>query len=238
MKVRVRFTVPEVDAAELGGATAVVVDVLRATSTMAAALSAGARGIYPAASTEEALRLVQSLGRDDTLLCGERKGARIEGYDLGNSPADFVPEVVADKRIVMDTTNGTPALLAVAEADRVFAASFANLAATTRAVQEHDDVIVVCAGREGVFALEDAVCAGALVSALGGPGRHDFDDGARAAYVLASRWRVDAEFLGGTAAGRALADLGLEADVEWCARRDAIDLVPEMRDRVVTAGGD
>jgi 2-phosphosulfolactate phosphatase len=236
MRVRVRFTAPEVDPTELGGATAVVIDVLRATSSMTAALSAGARGVYPAASTEEALRLVQSLGRDDTLLCGERKGTRIEGYDLGNSPGEFTPDVVGDKRVIMDTTNGTPALLAVAEAERVLTACFANLSAVAGAVQDHDDVIIVCAGRERGFALEDAVCAGALVSALGGPGRHAFDDGARAAYVLASRWRVDAEFLAGTAAGRLLTELGLDADVRWCAQRDVIDLVPEMRDRVVVAG--
>ena len=237
MRVRVRFTVSELDPAELAGATAVVIDVLRATSSVTAALAAGARGVYPAGSTEEALRLVQSLGRDDTLLCGERKGTRIEGYDLGNSPGEFTPAVVGDKRVIMDTTNGTPALLAVAEADRVVTACFANLSAVAAALQESEDVLVVCAGREGSFGLEDAVCAGALVSALGGPGRHAFDDGARAAYVLASRWRVDAEFLGGTAAGRALAELGLDADVRWCAQRDVVDLVPEMRDRVVAAGG-
>ncbi len=237
MRVRVRFTVPEVDPAELGGATAVVIDVLRATSTVTAALAAGARGIYPVASTEEALRLVQSLGRDDTLLCGERKGARIEGYDLGNSPGEFTPELVDGKRVVMDTTNGTPALLAVAEADRVVATCFANIAATAAALHDAADVLVVCAGSEDAFALEDAVCAGALVSALGGPGRHAFDDGARAAYVLASRWRVDPEFLAGTSAGQGLIGLGLEADVRWCAQRDVVDLVPEMRDRVVVVGG-
>ncbi|HKK92867.1 MAG TPA: 2-phosphosulfolactate phosphatase, partial [Longimicrobiales bacterium] len=191
MRVRVRYTVPEVDPAEFGGATAVVVDLLRATSTIVAALSAGARGIYPAASTEEALRLAQSLGREDTLLCGERKGVRIEGYDLGNSPAEFTRDVIADKRLVLDTTNGTSALLAVSEADRVFATSLVNLAATGRTLEGTDDVLIVCAGREGAFALEDAVCAGALIAELGGPEALDLDDGARAAYVLASRWPVD-----------------------------------------------
>src|SRR6056297_2184178 len=167
MRVRVRYTVSEVDPAELSGATAVVVDLLRATSTIVAALSAGARGIYPAASTEEALRLAQSLGREDTLLCGERKGVRIEGYDLGNSPAEFTRDVIADKRLVLDTTNGTSALLAVSEADRVFATSLVNLAATGRTLEGTDDVLIVCAGREGAFALEDAVCAGALIAELG-----------------------------------------------------------------------
>jgi len=236
MRVRVRYTVSEVDPAELSGATAVVVDLLRATSTIVAALAAGARGIYPAASTEEALRLAQSLGREDTLLCGERRGVRIEGYDLGNSPVEFSRDAVADKRLVMDTTNGTSALLAVSEADRVLTASLTNLGSVGRALTGTDDVLVVCAGRERAFALEDAVCAGALVAELGGPEALDLDDGARAAYVLASRWPADAQFLAGTAAGRSLVDLGLRGDLEWCARRDLYDVVPEMRDRVVSAG--
>ena len=215
MRVRVRYTVSEVDPAELVGATVVVVDVLRATSTLVAALSSGARGIYPAAGTDEALRLAQSLGREDTLLCGERKGARIEGYDLGNSPAEFTRDAVADKRLVIDTTNGTTALIAVSEAHRVLTAAFVNLAATARLLAGTEDVLVACAGREGSFGL---------------------DDGARAAYVLASRWPTDAEFLAGTSAGRALVELGLRGDLEWCARRDMHDIVPEMRDRVIVAG--
>jgi len=236
MRVRVRYTVSEVDPAELVGATVVVVDVLRATSTLVAALSSGARGIYPAAGTDEALRLAQSLGREDTLLCGERKGARIEGYDLGNSPAEFTRDAVADKRLVIDTTNGTTALIAVSEAHRVLTAAFVNLAATARLLAGTEDVLVACAGREGSFGLDDAVCAGALVSELGGPEALELDDGARAAYVLASRWPTDAEFLAGTSAGRALVELGLRGDLEWCARRDMHDIVPEMRDRVIVAG--
>jgi len=233
MRARVRFTVPELDPAELGGATAVVIDVLRATSTMAAALAAGARGIYPTATTEEAIALAQSLGREDTLLCGERRGERIEGYDLGNSPAEFTPEVVGDRRLVMNTTNGTRAFLAVEAAERVFAASFVNVSAVARRLDGVEDLLIVCAGREDVFGLEDAVCAGALLRELADAGAAGLDDAAHAAYVLAGRFPPGTDFLTGTEAGRQLVEIGLGADLEWCARRDALDIVPEMRDRAI-----
>ena len=233
MRARVRFTVPELDPAELGGATAVVIDVLRATSTMAAALAAGARGIYPTATTEEAIALAQSLGRDDTLLCGERRGERIEGYDLGNSPAEFSADVVGDRRLVMNTTNGTRAFLAVESADRVLAASFVNVAAVARTLEGVDDLLILCAGREDGFGLEDAVCAGALLRELAEAGASGLDDAARAAYVMAGRFSPDVDFLASTEAGRRLVELDLRGDLEWCARRDSLDIGPEMRDRAI-----
>lgn len=233
MRARVRFTVPELDPAELGGATVVVIDVLRATSTMAAALAAGARAIYPTGTTEEAITLAQSLGRDDTLLCGERRGERIEGYDLGNSPAEFTPEVVADRRLVMNTTNGTRAFLAAEGADRVLAASFVNVSAVAGQLGNVEDLLVLCAGRQDGFGLDDAACAGALLRELVDPATSQMDDAARAAYVMAGRFSPDVDFLAGTEAGRLLIDAGLRDDLEWCARRDSLDIVPEMRDRAI-----
>jgi 2-phosphosulfolactate phosphatase len=236
MRVEVRFTVPEAGFADLSGATVAVIDVLRATSTMVEALANGARAIYPTGSTDEAMRLVQSLGRDELLLCGERKGLRIEGYDLGNSPAEFTADAVQDKRLVMNTTNGTQAFLAAEGADRVVAAAFLNLAAVTDQVAGVDRLVVLCAGRQGLFALEDALCAGVLVrrveASRGEP--LDLGDGARAARALAEDLeRPDAALLAGTDAGRMLREVGLEADLEWCARLDRHRVVPELDDRVI-----
>lgn len=236
MKAEVRFTVPEVDAGELAGATAVVVDVLRATTTVVTALARGARAIIPAASTEDALRLVQSLGREDTLLCGERKGLRIEGYDLGNSPREFTAEVVSNRRLVMNTTNGTRALLAVESADRVLAAAFLNMGAVVDAVAESDRVMVACAGRDDAFALEDALCAGVLLHGLRERGVElELDDAARAALALAEARTPDTGFLASTAAGRALLGAGLEADLSACARLNGETVVPVLRERALVA---
>ena len=118
MRIDTYFTVPEVDGASLAESTVVVIDVVRSTTTIIEALANGARAIFPTESTEDAVRLAQSLGREDSILCGERKGEKVEGFDLGNSPAEFTREVVEDKKLVMSTTNGTRALAIAQEGDR------------------------------------------------------------------------------------------------------------------------
>jgi 2-phosphosulfolactate phosphatase len=234
MRADVRFTLPDAGFTDLGGATAVVVDVLRATSTLTTALSRGARAVYPSASTEDALRLAQSLGREDTLLCGERKGLRIEGYDLGNSPTEYTPEVVEGKRLIMNTTNGTRALLAAEDADAVLAMSFLNVGAVAAAVRDAERVVVVCAGREGAFALEDAVCAGLLLRRLREEGEElAAGDGARAALELAGAFEPTEAFLASTLAGKALVEAGLGDDLAWCAGLDTLDLVPALKERAL-----
>ena len=235
MKASVFFTFREVEGHALQDHTSIVIDVLRATSTVVAALAAGAEAIYPVVSVEDAIKLATSLGRKDALLAGERRGHPIEGFDLGNSPADFTPESVGGKRVVMSTTNGTAALVAASVSERVLVASFLNLSAVAAAVGRADQVAVICAGRDGRFSVDDALCAGMLVSRLADRlgVELELDDAGRAGLALASSFTPDAEFLLRTASGRALAEIGLEEDVRWCARTDAFDLVPELTDRMI-----
>ena len=235
MEARVFFSVDEADPAELQDRTVVVIDVLRATSTIVSALASGARAIYPVASSEEAVRLASSLGRENTLLCGERRGLKIPGFHLGNSPQEFTPAEVEGRQLVMSTTNGTRALHAASGASRIVVGSLLNLSATVRAAAEAEQLAIVCAGREGRFALEDALCAGLLLEraeeARGSP--LEMDDAGRAVRLLASRLTPDAELLKSVAAGRALVEIGLVLDVEHCARIDLHDIVPEMQDRMI-----
>ncbi|MDT8341540.1 MAG: 2-phosphosulfolactate phosphatase [Longimicrobiales bacterium] len=234
MKVQVLFTIPETAGVDVAGATVAVVDVLRATSTMVTALARGARAVFPSASTEDALRLAQSLGREDTLLCGERRGLRIQGYDLGNSPLEYTREVVEGRRLIMNTTNGTRAILVMEDADAVLALAFLNLGAVASEVRERERLICLCAGREDAFALEDAVCAGLLLQRLRAEGVElDPDDGARAALALAQAHEPNEAFLASTLAGRALLASELGADLAWCARVDALAVVPVLRDRML-----
>jgi 2-phosphosulfolactate phosphatase len=229
------FTGAAVDPAAVPGTTAVVIDVIRATSTIMEALANGARAVYPVASTEEAVQLAASLGRDDSLLCGERKGVMIEGFDLGNSPREFTPEVVAEKQLVITTTNGTRAFVAVQGAERVVAASFLNLSAVVEAVKDADRLLVVCAGKEDRFSMDDAVCAGLLIQrvieARGGGGV--MNDGSRAAVLLAAGREITVDFLVSTAAGAALLEVGLGDDLPFVAALDRYDRVPVMEDRVI-----
>ena len=239
MNIQTYFTVEEVDPASLSESVVVVIDVVRATTTMTEALANGARAIYPTASTEEAVRLAQSLGREDTLLCGERKAVKVEGFDLGNSPAEFTSAAVRDKRLVMSTTNGTRALLAGAEGKRLVVCAFTNIGAVTQSLLEAESVAILCAGREDRFSLDDALCAGTLVARLQAEldEAPDLDDGARAAAALADSLHPDRTFLAETAAGRTLADIGLAGDLEICAHVDRHGIVPEMTDQAITAQG-
>jgi 2-phosphosulfolactate phosphatase len=229
------LTLQEVDGAVLQDHTAVVVDVLRASSTIVAALAAGAQAIYPVVSTEEAIKLATSLGREDTLLAGERRGLKVEGFDLGNSPREFTPETVGGKRVVMSTTNGTRALVAVASTEHVLVASFLNLSAVAAACADAERLAVVCAGREGRFSIDDAVCAGMLLGRLKERlgGTLEVDDAGRAALALAEAFGVDDALFADAAAGLALAEIGMLDDVAWCARVDVEELVPKLKDRII-----
>jgi 2-phosphosulfolactate phosphatase len=240
MKIEAYFTAAEVDPAALPEATVVVVDVIRATTTIVEALANGARGIYPTPSTEEAVKLAHSLGREDTLLCGERKGQKVQGFDLGNSPREFTREAVGGKRLVMSTTNGTRALAVAQAGARLLPCAFTNLSAVAAALAAEPSVVVVCSGRENRFAYEDVLCAGHLIERLtqGEEGAHELNDAARAARALGSARKPTKKFMTMTDGGRALIEIGLGDDLDICADVDRHGVVAEMRDRAITLAGD
>jgi 2-phosphosulfolactate phosphatase len=245
VRIDVHFTPAELAGAPLADSVAVVIDVLRATSTIVEALANGARCVIPVTTPEAAVRVARGLADGERLLTGERGSVRIDGFQLGNSPAEFTSERVGGKRIVMSTTNGTPALVAAAGASRVVVGSFLNLSATVAALAgAAAPVVVICAGKEGRFALEDALCAGLIVAQLQGceDGWTCGNDAARAATALAVRAeagagageRVDPRrlerLLMDTAAARQLHAVGHGADVALCAAVDRHALVPSYRD--------
>jgi 2-phosphosulfolactate phosphatase len=239
MKIDAYFTVAEVDPAALGDATVVVIDVLRATTTVVEALANGARGIYPTASTEEAVKLAHSLGREDTLLCGERKGQKVEGFDLGNSPREFTRTAVENMRLVMSTTNGTRAFVAGQDALRMLACAFTNLGAVASALADEREVAVICAGREDRFSIDDVLCAGHLIQRVMGDAdsEHELNDAALAARLIAGSRKPSKKFLMQTTGGRALIEIGLGDDLDICADVDRHDIVAEMRDQAITLAG-
>jgi 2-phosphosulfolactate phosphatase len=237
MRLDVFLTPGEVVPGEVAGRTAVVLDVLRATSTIVEALSAGAKAIYPVASIDDALRLANNFGRGEVLLCGERRCVPIEGFDLGNSPLEFTADRVAGKTLVMTTTNGTHATTLAAGATRVLIGSVMNLDAIVDDLASTGaDPVFICSGRERFFAMEDAVCAGAMVARLMEvrPGDWALNDGARAALALAERFGTGRDLFAGVAAGKLLLDVGLDADLEACAERNRHALVPVLQDRHIT----
>ncbi len=243
MRADVFFGPVTLPPSEWQGRVVVVIDVLRASTTIVTALAHGARAVIPFESAEEAVTRFRSFERSEVLLAGERKAARISGFDLGNSPAEFTPEVVEGKTILLTTSNGTVALAAVQGAREVLVGAFVNLAATVAAVRSHlragADVAVVCAGSERQFALEDAVCAGRLLRLLARRlAGAQWNDAARAVVTLERKHGRDvAACLAGTVHGRALAEAGFAADIARCAELDTQVVVPVYHDRQVTARG-
>ncbi|MDH3272731.1 MAG: 2-phosphosulfolactate phosphatase [Gemmatimonadota bacterium] len=236
MRIDTYFTPPEVETAAISEATVVVIDVVRATTTIIEALANGAKAIYPTESTEEAVRLAASMGREDTLLCGERKGRKVEGFDLGNSPREFDADTVGGKKLVMTTTNGTRALGVGAEGARLLPCAFTNIGAVAADVSADDHVVIICAGQEDRFSLDDALCAGHLIQRMiaDSEDEHELNDAARAVRALASARKATKKFLGLTAAGAAIIEIGLADDLALCADVDRHDIVVYMSDQAIT----
>jgi 2-phosphosulfolactate phosphatase len=204
-------------------ATAVVVDVLRATSVLTQARLHGARAILPAGTPEEAMAL--RVRHPLALLCGEREGRRIAGFDLGNSPSEYGFEAVGGRSLIFASTNGSRALLVAARARRRVLGAFVNASAVLEAVTGDESVTVVCAGKLGGLALEDAAFAGWLVERLGARGARV--EGAAAAFArrIAPRDGVEVRALvQGASHGRYLRSLGAgyARDVEFCAGLDTV----------------
>jgi 2-phosphosulfolactate phosphatase len=241
MTVDVVFSPVGLTPPEVHGRVVFVIDVLRAGTTMCAALAHGARAVVPVASTEEALRLAQTLG-PDTVLAGERNCVRIPGFALGNCPREMTADAVRGRTVILTTTNGTRALLAVAGATHVYVAAAANFTLSAAVAREArlrgEEILIVCAGREGRFALDDAYAAGRLVAAAqgGGRGRKGLNDAALAALDLVRRYgeRWDRP-LAASQGGRDLAELGMKDDIADAARVDAYPVLALFADRRVMA---
>jgi 2-phosphosulfolactate phosphatase len=215
MHVNVAFTPVETAAAPLG----IVVDVLRATSTIAQALASGYERVLCCAEIEEARALRASM--PDALVGGERTAVRIDGFDVGASPREFLEPRAST--LILTTTNGTRAILAAAaRCDEVVLGSLLNLDAVAAAARGRAlDVVVICAGFQGAFALDDAYCAGRIVQLLDA----ERLDGAIAADLVAGSFPTA---LAGLTA-RTYGPPGLEEDIAFCARESVLDVVPRVR---------
>jgi 2-phosphosulfolactate phosphatase len=243
MRVDVFFGAAQLPPAHVTGRVVAVVDVLRASTTIAVALANGAKNVVPVESSDEAILRSKAFERAAVLLCGERKLQAIPGFDAGNSPLEFTREVVDGKTVLLTTTNGTPALLATQGARDVVVASFVNfsavLAMLRAALRGGADVSIICAGQDRQFALEDAACAGRYARYITNRITDvEMNDGARASALLDRRYgdRLDKLFAD-SAHGRALVDAGFAGDLEVCAAVDAYPVIPLYHDRSITKLG-
>jgi 2-phosphosulfolactate phosphatase len=218
MRIHVAFTPDEV----LEAPMAVVVDVMRATSTIAQALASGYRRVYCCREVEDAVALREKLG--EGLLGGERSAVKIEGFDIGASPREVLEP--HGETLIYSTTNGTRAVLAAAAAGgEVLLGSLLNLNAVAAAVRE--ECVIVCAGFQGRFALDDAYCAGRIVGLLDG----EVTDAAKASELLARSYPTAWDGI----MARTYGPPGLEEDIKFCAQENVIDVVPRLSRMVDSA---
>jgi 2-phosphosulfolactate phosphatase len=247
-EIRAHFLPLLVAPEELAGGTTVVIDVLRATTTITAALAAGAREVIPCLEVEDAQRVAAGLPAGQALLGGERGGLKIEGFDLGNSPSEYSPQRVAGRTLVFTTTNGTRAMLHAKAADEILLGALVNQRAVAERCAGQARIDLLCSGTKGKITREDVLAAGAITATLTGAalGRASqsiaLNDQAR---IAQDAWLVALGPAGGdrhiqdvleatlrlTQGGRNVVALGLEADLPDAAALDRYTLVPRFDPR-------
>ena len=243
MRVDVVFGGAALMPSDVSGRVVAVIDVLRASTSIATALNNGAKAVIPPESSDEVVTRSKALERTDVRLAGERKMLPIAGFDLGNSPREFTRAAVEGKTILMTTTNGTPAITNTQGARDVVIASYVNYTAVLTmlrtALRGGTDITLVCAGRERQFALEDAGCAGRFVTnvskRLTGV---SVNDAAQACALIDKRYGEQVlKLFEASEHGRALRDAGFGDDLTACAAVDAHPVIPLYSDRQITKLG-
>jgi 2-phosphosulfolactate phosphatase len=220
-----------VEPAELAGKAVVVIDVLRATTTIIHALAAGANDVIPLLEVDEAREIAIGMPSEG-VLGGERGGKRIAGFNLGNSPLEYTPAAVGGKTLIFTTTNGTRAMLRCKLARRILIAGFVNFSAVCRELATEEQIEIVCAGTNGHVTREDTLLAGAIVEEAGQALRND------QAEIAADAWRTAVGTLSGrdplaaalreSHGGRNLIEIGQGDDIDLAAQIDRFDIVPEL----------
>ncbi|MBI3871501.1 MAG: 2-phosphosulfolactate phosphatase [candidate division Zixibacteria bacterium] len=219
----------------------VVIDILRASTVLCTALANGAAEISPVADVDAARRLKANDPARKILLCGERGGARIEGFDLGNSPSEYTPKIITGRHLAYASTNGSVALAQAPKNVEVTVAGLVNISAAAEHIVERNlPALIVCAGKFDQFALEDVVGAGALIARLWelDPDLEIANDGAFTAQILWDHFKSDPVLpLWQSDHGKYLISQGFGADLAVCAGVDSLSVVPVMRDgRLIAAG--
>lgn len=235
MKVDLYATPDGIQEKNIRERIAVVIDVLRATTTITTALYNGCKEVIPVIDIEEAVSAARNYEPNTFLLGGERNAQKIEGFNLGNSPREYTRDAVEGKTIIFTTTNGTKAIRKAVNAKEVVIASFLNVSAVCNHIKnEGRDIAIVCAGTDGRFSLEDILAAGAIISQLKVELNMEQDDlGLVSCYMFEKNRNNLSVILRDTYHYSRLVKLGFDKDVEKCLAMDAAPIVPVYRDGVI-----
>lgn len=241
-RISVHYLPSEVCERELEGSAVAVIDVLRATSTICQAIASGAQEVVPFVEIDEALAAARKAGRETVVLGGERKGLKIQGFDLGNSPAEYTAASVEGRSVYITTTNGTRALQHARPAKTVIIASFLNLSAVVASLKDEHRVDIICAGTDGHKTHEDFLLAGAIVfeaqrltgehSTLNKSAESARDEWNILRFLAEREGRTLIEQLtlelGGSLGGQNCTEVGNGSDIPYCAQVDLLRVLPRL----------
>jgi 2-phosphosulfolactate phosphatase len=229
MKINVLYSNLHLDELYFTGKTCVVIDVLRASTVIVTALANGAKEVIPVNTVDFAVKVSGDAFRSQTILGGERNTKKVEGFALGNSPLEYSPEVIGGKAIILYTTNGSRSIVKAKFAENLFIACFNNLDAIVRHLLIlGKDAEIICAGTNGGFNLEDAVCAGNIIANLDANNKEiEFTDSAVASRLLFKNYSKSiTRMLKNTDHGKLLIENGFASDIKECAKLNSTDIIP------------
>lgn len=226
MQIDVCYTPDLIHQFDVTDKTVVVIDVLRATSCMVAGLGSGVKSITPVATVEEC----EALGAQGYTMAGERGGKKLEQFQLGNSPFEYMQPEFKGARIATTTTNGTRALELAKEAPEVIVGAFLNLKATVEHLSKQSrDILLLCAGWKGKYNLEDSLFAGAVIDGLKKQASFDTDASIAAFYLYESMSKDIYYYISRSNHASRLSKFGILKDIEYCSKVDEFEIVPVLQ---------
>ena len=238
MKINVLFSYINTDELAYTGKTTVVIDVLRASTTIIQALQNGAREVIPVASVEFAVKVSGGMFGGQTLLGGERNTKKLEGFALGNSPLEYAPEVVGGRTIILFTTNGSKAIVKAKFSENLFIAAFTNLTALAKhLIKLGKEFEILCSGRGNYFSMEDVICAGKLISEIQKINNNvELTDSAKASVALNKSFgKSILTMMQQTEHGKILIENNFDEDLKFCSRINTSETIPYLISGVLKA---
>ena len=233
MKIDIIISASDIKKEKIENKTVVVIDILRATSVITTAMNNGCKGVIPVLTVEEAAEIVRN-SKEEFMLGGERNALKIEGFHYSNSPLEFTRETIDGKTLVMTTTNGTKAIKGCIGASNILIGAMVNAKATAKRILElNNDVVIVNAGTYGEFSIDDFLCSGYIIDCVLEAAQAELSDIAITSHYIYKNNEDIHSFIKYASHYKRITELGLLEDLEYCCRKDIIEIVPEYRDGII-----